>query len=367
METKIDIINNWDLRTFLNELESGKIRIPRFQRDYVWERKKVVLLMNSIYMQYPIGTFFLWHAPSEYEHFVRSTDYLETEDVSSNDHYHFILDGQQRIVSIFVTMKGKTIDKTDYGKIGFNIKSKKFVVIAGKNSDDAIPAWKIYDKNEFKKVKADLEKKDKKGKTTYAQNWQFCHDVIMEYPVSIVVTKTRNLDDVVEIFERINQGGNKLTSLDLVHATVWSKDFDLKEKIQALDEEAKIKKNGGITNKLMINSLAINAFDDCRSTSLLKLTTKRCIQLWPKTSSAVKSAMDFLVSLRIQNDMVPYHSQITVLQYYFFKSGLKEVKEEHHKPLADWFWDAKLSKRYSIASSTKMKEDVNWILELLES
>lgn len=367
METKIEIINDWTLKRFFDELETGKIRIPRFQRDYVWERTKVVRLLNSIYLQYPIGTFFLWNAPQDYHHFVRSTNYLEIEEKPDNDNYHFILDGQQRIVSIFVSLKGKTVGKHDYSKIGVNLKTKRFAVIKSKGGNDIIPAWKIFDKKEFGLVKKELEANDKKMKTRLAQSWQDCHDILMEYPISIVITKTQNLDDVVEIFERINQGGNRLTSVDLVHATVWSEQFDLKEKIQRLNEDPKIKKHGGVSNKLVINSLSINAFDDCRSTSLLKLTTKRCSQLWPVTVTSVKYAMDFLESLRIQNDMVPYHSQLTVLQYYFFQAGGKEVKEEHRKPLADWFWDAKLSKRYSVASTTKMKEDINWILELLET
>lgn len=367
METKIEIVNDWNLEMFFKELETGKIRIPRFQRDYVWERTKVVRLLNSIYLQYPIGTFFLWHAPNDYQYFVRNTNYLDIEENMDNDHYHFILDGQQRIVSIFVSLKGKTVGKSDYSKIGVNLKAKRFVVIKSKSTNDVVPAWKLFNSHEFKKVKERLAIQDKKNRTKLSQAWEECQNILLNYPISIVITKSTELDDVVEIFERINQGGNRLNSFDLVHATVWSEKFDLKEKIQQLNEEVKIKKYGGVSNKLVANALAINAFDDCRSTSLLKLTTKRCIQLWPQTVTAIKYAMDFLVSLRIQDDMTPYHSQLTVLQYYFFKLGAKDAKEEHIKPLGDWFWDAKLSKRYSVASSTKMKEDVNWILELLET
>ena len=58
MEPKLEIINNWDLKKLISELEKGEIKIPRFQRDYIWERSKVVSLLNSIYSQYPIGSFF---------------------------------------------------------------------------------------------------------------------------------------------------------------------------------------------------------------------------------------------------------------------------------------------------------------------
>ena len=44
----IEIINNWNLNLVFHELEQGNMRIPRFQRSYVWERAKIVKLLNSI-------------------------------------------------------------------------------------------------------------------------------------------------------------------------------------------------------------------------------------------------------------------------------------------------------------------------------
>ena len=49
MSDKIEIINNWTLNKIFTELEEGNMRIPRFQRAYVWEPSKVVKLLNSIY------------------------------------------------------------------------------------------------------------------------------------------------------------------------------------------------------------------------------------------------------------------------------------------------------------------------------
>ena len=59
MSDKIEIINNWTLNKIFTELKEGNMRIPRFQRAYVWEPSKVVKLLNSIYKQYPIGSFFM--------------------------------------------------------------------------------------------------------------------------------------------------------------------------------------------------------------------------------------------------------------------------------------------------------------------
>jgi hypothetical protein len=64
--TKIEI-HNISLQTLLVDMETKGIpRIPRFQRDYVWERSKVAVLFDSIYQEFPIGSFFFWITPREY-------------------------------------------------------------------------------------------------------------------------------------------------------------------------------------------------------------------------------------------------------------------------------------------------------------
>ena len=69
METssKIEVRGGTNLNDNLQEFaRKGVIRIPHFQRDYVWEPKRVKDLLDSIYRKFPIGTFFYWIPPSEY-------------------------------------------------------------------------------------------------------------------------------------------------------------------------------------------------------------------------------------------------------------------------------------------------------------
>ena len=110
MEQSIRILTNWTIEKLIAELESGHIKIPRFQRDYIWEKTKVTALLNSIYLKYPIGTFFLWIAPNKYNEFIREVEDLNLPNTDKNGNYSFILDGQQRIISIYVSMKGITFE-----------------------------------------------------------------------------------------------------------------------------------------------------------------------------------------------------------------------------------------------------------------
>lgn len=364
MESKIEIINNWNLKKLILELETGNIKIPRFQRDYIWDRNKVIKLFNSIYLQYPIGSIFLWSAPKNYRTFIRETEYLEIKSIDTDNEVNFILDGQQRIVSLFATLRGKTVEDTDYSRICFNLKKKQFYIPRKKTEKFNIPVWNVFDDVAYSEVLEDLKAYDKNHNKSYATEWENFHNIFMNYPISIVKTNNEDLDDVVEIFERINQGGNKLTLYDLVHATVLDHRFDLKDRVLKFNKEPKIKKIGGIPNRIIVQSLSINVYENCSSTYQLKLTSEICLKVWDLTIGAIQSAIDFLTGIGIQTDMVQYHSFIPVLQYYFYNTKFAVIHPSHQKQMEKWFWDSKFSNRYSNSSISKMKEDVIWIKEL---
>jgi len=63
MKTEKIKVDSYRISELISEIGRGNLRIPRFQRDYVWPRTKVVKLLDSIYNEYPIGSFFFWDAP----------------------------------------------------------------------------------------------------------------------------------------------------------------------------------------------------------------------------------------------------------------------------------------------------------------
>ncbi len=365
MEQKIEIINNWNLKKLINELESGNIKIPKFQRDYIWEKTKVVKLLNSIYHQYPIGSFFFWIAPSEYSGFIRENTELGIPESKQNGSFQFILDGQQRMISLYVSLRGKEMDGTDYGTICFSPNRKEFKIPRSKTEKNNIPAWKLFDNNAYGEVYKELISKSTTKNNIAAENWRACHEIFSNYPISIVKTMNEELEDVVEIFERINQAGKHLTVFDLIHATTWSDSFDLKTLIKEFNSPDRTHKYGQLPNKVFTLSLTLNIFDDARTLYQLRLSPRQCEHNWAKTKAALTSSLDFFKQIRVTGDLSAYHNFIPILQYYFFKSGLKEIKEEHQKTIEKWFWDAKFKKRYQSSIYTRMKEDANWILELL--
>ncbi len=365
MIQKLEIINNWNLKKLLVELETGHIKIPKFQRDYIWEKSKVVKLLNSIYHQYPIGSFFFWIAPEKYGSFIRENEELGIKPAQQNGSFQFMLDGQQRMISLYVSLRGKSLSGVDYSTLCFNPQKKEFRVPRSQREKYNIPAWKLFDNKAYGEVYSELVTGTDSQSQNIAENWRECQEIFSNYPISIVKALNEELDDVVEIFERINEGGKHLTVFDLIHATTWSEDFDLKECIAEFNNRERNKKFGAFSNKVFTLSLAMNIFDDARTLYQLRMTPNQCKYIWPRTKTALLATLEFLKQMHLTGDLTTYHNFIPIIQYYFFRTGQKEIKEEHQKAIEKWFWDAKFSKRYATSVYTRMKEDGNWILDLL--
>src|ERR1700694_4624750 len=99
--SKIEVVR-WDLPRLVTAIRDGKLRIPDFQRAWVWDRKKVVALLDSIYREFPIGSFFFWRAPTMYNKYFRDIAGLRLPPPRLTEEVMFILDGQQRITSLYV-------------------------------------------------------------------------------------------------------------------------------------------------------------------------------------------------------------------------------------------------------------------------
>src|SRR5438105_1184965 len=94
------------------EIENGTIKIPQFQRDFVWSKGRSAKLLDSIVKGYPIGTFILWKT-SERLRAIRSLGGVSLPDTPKGDAVKYVLDGQQRLTSLFVSLEGLTIKREE--------------------------------------------------------------------------------------------------------------------------------------------------------------------------------------------------------------------------------------------------------------
>src|SRR5207244_11779284 len=88
------------IQTILDQIELGAIALPEFQRGYVWNRDQVRGLMNFLYRQHPVGGLLVWVTQTESAE-ARGGGPLAPGSVK------LLLDGQQRVTSLYGIMRGK--------------------------------------------------------------------------------------------------------------------------------------------------------------------------------------------------------------------------------------------------------------------
>ena len=348
METTRIKVSQWQLSDLIGDVARGKLRIPQFQRDFVWERTRVIKLLDSMYKDFPIGSFFFWISPKEYNIFYRDIPYLDIKHSDSDSELTFILDGQQRITSLYCTIKGLKINRIDYYEICFDLDKEIFV---GRKGDHIrfVPFKDIIGENNFEiynKLESDQRKK----------NFQKCREKFNTYPFSIIIVKDKNIEQVCEIFERLNQGGKRLDLFDLVVANTWDEKFKLKEEIEEVNKEFS-KTFGELTNEIFVQLVCLIKKRQCNRAYQLKLKKEEFIDNWEQVIESLKKAIDYLRSnLGVKTfSIIPYPGIIPLISYFHYYS--KNMNDQQNKKIKEWFWKCSFSERYSSSTLTRMGED----------
>jgi hypothetical protein len=117
---------DWNIQQLVDAVKSGTLTLPDLQRPFVWPATKVRDLMDSLYRGYPVGELMFWNQPGD-----DTTNRIGIGD-QSRESKQQIVDGQQRITSLFVTVTGRTVLDDDYReksiRISFNPMSDRFEV-----------------------------------------------------------------------------------------------------------------------------------------------------------------------------------------------------------------------------------------------
>ena len=352
-------VDELKLSDIVHEIEHGQLRIPRFQRDFVWERSKVIKLLDSIYKEYPIGSFFIWDADKKYNLFYRNIAELDLPKPDSYTSIRYILDGQQRATSLYVAIKGLRINGVDYSQICFDFDKEEFV-IRYREHDSCASLKDILDEKNHLQIYNKLSDPRK-------QVFEKCRRIFTTYPLSVIIVREKELDEASEIFERINQGGKRLSIFDLVVASTWGEDFDLKEEYIKLHDFLMDKGFGKVPPEVVAHAASLIIKGYCRNSYQLQLTKEEFKENWEEISNAIKLSVDFLTNnlgAKIY-EFVPYPSIISLLAYLYFKAPGRSLTKQMTEKVHEWFWKSALSERYAASRETRMEEDRRLLFDKL--
>ena len=216
-----------NVNEILSSIDQGFILLPVFQRGYVWNRNQVRHLMDSLYHKYPVGSLLMWQAHSE------GVDNRGNVPAAASP-VKLILDGQQRITTLYGIIKGKQPPFFE-GNAGiftglyFNVETQAFEFYAPSRMSNN-PLWvnvtDLMQKGIGPTMALFFQNEDLQPHLeTYLNRLNAVAAIGETYLHEDTVSGTdKTVDVVVDIFNRINSGGTKLSQADLALAkicTVW--------------------------------------------------------------------------------------------------------------------------------------------------
>ncbi len=352
-----------------SDIEKGIIKIPKFQRDFVWSIGETAKLLDSILKGYPIGTFILWRT-NERLNCIKNIRNLAIQDTPEGTQVQYVLDGQQRITSLYA---GYHVDKfPEYSDIVVNLNAdidttdEQIVTVKSPESISDNKYVSLSDVLNFNYNKS-KELKDKGLGEEEINTIDEYRRAFDSYEFSIVLLKKEDVDSAIEVFTRINTSGKTLTLFEIISAKTYDEKqgFDMELKWGGFIKELKSSKYESISsmNILHLLSLVLSSTKECKRKTILKLDKQEIIEKWESVISALKCSIDyFRTAYRIPvSQILPYDSLLVPFGYFFHKNKEQKPNAEQRKYLEEFFWRMSLSSRYSSATESKLAQDIKRI------
>jgi hypothetical protein len=411
------------LSDLLNDVKDGKIQVPEFQRGWIWDDDHIASLLASISMSYPIGALMLLETGNENVKFKPRVIEGVTDPKHSLPDY-LILDGQQRLTSLYQALKGEQAAATRDPR-GVEIKRWYYIDMAkvltnGFDRDDAI--FSVPEDRKLRNFRGEIindysapELEYKAGVFPFAQilhsaDWRtgyqeffdydrekvklftaFEQEVIKRfelYQVPVIqLTKDTPKQAVCQVFEKVNTGGVPLTVFELITATFAADDFSLRDdwdERKKRFKDKKVLKNLGTTEFLQAISLLATRKKrneslasgvkpeaapaiSCKRKDLLDITLED-YQMWAdKVTEGFEHAARFLYTQKIFSHRdLPYSTQITPLAAVLAVLADEADKDGVREKIARWFWCGILGELYGSAVESRFARDLPEVLDWLD-
>ena len=371
--------------------------LPAIQREYVWKTHQIVALFDSILRGYPISSFLFWELQPENRDrwqvykFIENASDGGTHNTLANlngvNAIHLVLDGQQRLTSLLIGLKGTYSVRKKHGrwdnpdawsrqrlhidllaepKINDDDRDSgiyyKFAFKESTPAPDKENFWfevgKIMDFNEKARfddyVDETLEMLDGLGlprsdKRLFERNIERLYNAIHVDDVIAYYTETdQDYDRVLDIFVRANEGGTKLSKSDLLLSMITSKwdGINARDEIFAFVDRI----NNNLTRRndfdkdfimkasLVLTDLPVVYKVENFSNQNLELIRSN----WPSIKIAVERGVDLINSFGIDRDNLTSVNAIIPIIYYLYRNphttlrGTTEFEVKNAQRIRQW-------------------------------
>lgn len=362
---------NLTISKVIERISSGDIRIPAFQRNFVWEPDQVAFLLDSIYKGFPIGTIILWKTDQRLKT-EKNLGYFELPEPRKDYPVNYILDGQQRLTSLFSVFQTTLIPLTnEWVDIFYDLQSNEsiqesaFLALESTEVDNFrhFPVKTFFDSVAYRKATSNLSSENQIKIDEVQRKF-------LTYIIPDIVFETDDIKNVAIVFERINRAGTELNVFELLSAWSWSESFDLVSKFDELQEEISEHGYEDLTNDrdLQLRITAGIIKGDTSPKTILDLSGEEIRDNFTIIRNGIIGAIDFLKrELNIRHFKILAFPGIIVPLSTFFATNKADgfnYSLTQKEKIIIWFWRSLFSRRYSAGVNDRQAFDIKEMLHL---
>jgi len=252
--------------TLITGINKGEIKVPKFQRDFVWKDEQALNLLDSLANNYPVGSLLLWKTRDKLraERSIGAFALPTTDDLSPTD---YVLDGQQRLTVIYSCLGAK---EDDMGfAVVYDLEKECFMPMPDVVKLTQFPLRKLFNTTQLLNFRSAIQTLHNGDELQVRLDALI--SAFIEYRLPVVTLKDLSVAEVCPIFERINSSGTKLSTYDLMVAATWNEDFDLNDEVDEIRETLKPKGFEEIDRETILKCLSAVHLGTIKERSLVTL------------------------------------------------------------------------------------------------
>lgn len=357
----------------IDKVEKGAIRIPDFQRTYVWREDQMTDLFDSVVKSYPIGSLFFWSTEGDHatSHHIGPIAQPERKPGAS---MQLILDGQQRLTTLVGALRAKEDSDREW-KVYYDPELRRFCHTKADSSLEPhwVPVSSLTDTLKVLAACRQLLERNAKKARVWIPQIESVARALAQYKIPIIEYADNDLNSAVEVFSRLNQKGSRITADQLVSALTYregddgTSTFRLADHIDNLVKLIETTGFGAIDRTFVLRAvLAAAEMDIYRTnwTSLGKELREQGQQRLPaaveETRRGLRRALKFLRSMDVHNHrLLPYGMQLVTLSVFFGRCA--QPSQRQAKLLTRWYWASSFSAWFGSSNPSQER----WLIEEL--
>ncbi len=345
----------------ISQIDIGAYALPKFQRGYVWNRAQVRGFMDSLYREYPVGSLLTWRTRTEnVEH--RGGQALQPGTVQ------LLLDGQQRITTLYGLIRGTPPPFFDgklavFDRLMFHLEDELFEYwqpVKMRDDDRWIDVIEIFKRGVGEMLPDLMDRYDSDEVKRFSGRLNRVDQIKnRDFHVEDVTGEDKSIEVVVEIFNRVNSGGTKLSAGDLALAKLCAEWPQARARMKdalerwndygypfTMDFLLRVA-NAVITRKAPFSALADVSAAEFESGLAAAV-------------NAVDRVLNELASrLGIDHGSVlPNPFPIVVLARFLVDNGMSFGDSRQRDRLMYWYVQAAMWGRYASSTETKLAQDL---------